>query len=151
MYYYCNVTTEFVLPVKANQYINIRNYYKLCVLWYTCKLHISCYYDAGSTRGGTQLQDYVSVGTKSYGTNTELTLLHGSTVTVTVMATNAAGLTSLLYSNATTIDLSPPIIYYVNDGFGQNGKFQVFEHTSILIWYEQYEDGLGLCSRENET
>ena len=78
-------------------------------------------------RGGTQLQDYVSVGTKPYGTNTELSLLHGSTVVVTVMATNAVGLTSLFYSNATTIDLSPPIMYYVNDGFGQNGKFLIFE------------------------
>ena len=77
----------------------------------------------GYVKGGTRLQAFKSVATKSHAINTELRLVHGSRVTVTVMAKNAAGLSSLLYSNATLVDLTPPIILYVNDGTQQVGKF----------------------------
>ena len=72
-------------------------------------------------KGGTQLQNFKNVGTRTYATNADLELVHGSKVTVTIVATNAAGLTSLSYSNPLTIDFTPPIIYHVYEGSNQSG------------------------------
>ena len=71
------------------------------------------------------------MGTKTYAVNANVNLVHGSKVTVTVMATNAAGLTSLAYSNETTIDLTPPRIDFVNDGSRQTGKSEVITQSSV--------------------
>ena len=75
-------------------------------------------------KGGTQLQTFKSVGVRTHALNTELTLAHRSEVTVTIMATNAAELVSLAYSKAVTIDLTPPVIHYVNDGNNKTGKLK---------------------------
>ena len=83
-------------------------------------------------KGGTQLQTFKSVGVRTHALNTELTLAHGSKVTVTVMATNAAELVSLAYSEAVTIDLTPPVIHYVNDGDNQTGMWKDIRRRSYM-------------------
>ena len=71
---------------------------------------------SGTIKGGTQVQSFISIGTRSHAYNSELHLQHGSVVFVTVAATNAAELTGLAYSAPIVIDTTPPVIQYVYDG-----------------------------------
>ncbi|XP_022088109.1 uncharacterized protein LOC110977889 isoform X2 [Acanthaster planci] len=70
----------------------------------------------GTTRGGTQLQRFTSVGTQTDGANTNLSMQHGSRVHVTVTARNAAGLVAVATSGPIIVDSTAPIIHYVIDG-----------------------------------
>ncbi|CAH1783333.1 unnamed protein product, partial [Owenia fusiformis] len=67
----------------------------------------------GLVQGGTQLQSYISVGLKSYGINTNLHLVHGMVVHVTLLVRNNAGLTSVIYADPIVIDHTPPVIKHV--------------------------------------
>ncbi|XP_064635756.1 uncharacterized protein LOC135492940 [Lineus longissimus] len=69
----------------------------------------------GTVRGGTQLQGYKSTGRINFGENVDLRLDHNSYVYVTVVATNAAGLHTMVYSDAILVDLKPPVIDFVYD------------------------------------
>ena len=59
----------------------------------------------GSTLGGTELQDFVSVGTQTYGINRNLAgqLSHNGVYYVMVEATNGAGLSSNASSDGVTV------------------------------------------------
>ncbi|XP_038071216.1 uncharacterized protein LOC119740085 [Patiria miniata] len=70
----------------------------------------------GTTRGGTQLQSFTSVGTQTDATNTRLSMKHGSHVHVTVIARNAADLVAVATSGPIIIDFTAPVIEYVIDG-----------------------------------
>ncbi|XP_072034094.1 uncharacterized protein [Amphiura filiformis] len=100
----------------------------------------------GYVKGGTQLQNFVSVGTKSHAINSELSLVHGSKVTVTVMATNAAGLSSLSYSNATTVDFTPPTIHHIYDGTHQKDVDYILMTNFTISWSSSDEEsGIQYC------
>ena len=60
--------------------------------------------------GGVQLQTFRSTHTINHGETDKLLLTHGSDVFVTVVATNAAGLSQVFYSSPETMDLTPPQI-----------------------------------------
>ena len=77
----------------------------------------------GTSSGGTQLQNFKSVGTQTNAINTELTVSHGSFVYVTVTAKNAADLISVVTSDPVLIDLTTPIIHSVLDGGSEDGKY----------------------------
>ena len=88
-------------------------------------------YVAGSVRGGTQLQDFTSVGDKSHATNTGLILTHVAQVFVTVTARNRAGLVSVAYSKPVIVDFTPPEILFVREKtHSLQGKF-IFASTFV--------------------
>ena len=71
---------------------------------------------SGTVPGGTQVQSFVSVGTRTHAYNSDLYLQHGTVLYVTVTAMNAAELVGLAYSGPVIIDITPPEIEYVYDG-----------------------------------
>ncbi|KAL3873929.1 hypothetical protein ACJMK2_037006, partial [Sinanodonta woodiana] len=83
----------------------------------------------GNTEGGTQLQDFQSVGTETFAFTSSLHLTHNSKVHITVVATNAAGLRTVSYSDPIFIDLTPPVLHDVNDGTDSDVDYQ----TSAII------------------
>ncbi|XP_038057739.1 uncharacterized protein LOC119729229 [Patiria miniata] len=70
----------------------------------------------GTSKGGTQLQSFTSVGTQTDAINTDVRMAHGSYVYITVMARNAADLISIATSVSLLLDLTPPVIHFVKDG-----------------------------------
>ncbi|KAK3612517.1 hypothetical protein CHS0354_024489 [Potamilus streckersoni] len=84
----------------------------------------------GYVVGGSQLQDFRSVGLRTFAFNSSLKLKHNSKVHVTVVATNAAGLKSVSYSEPIIVDLTPPVLEVINDGKGLDIDFQ---DTSVII------------------
>uniref|UniRef100_A0A1I8G0Z7 Fibronectin type-III domain-containing protein n=1 Tax=Macrostomum lignano TaxID=282301 RepID=A0A1I8G0Z7_9PLAT len=75
----------------------------------------SVHWAVGTVRGGTQLLPFTYVGPASEAT-AEVRLVHGSSVHVSVLAKNGAGLVRLFHSQPSLIDLTPPVIEYVTDG-----------------------------------
>lgn len=55
-------------------------------------------------------------------------------VYITVIATNAAGLQTIAYSDPVLVDLTPPIFDYVYDGTGKNCVWNL-KDLRILILY----------------
>jgi hypothetical protein len=51
--------------------------------------------------------------------NNKVSLVHNTFVYITVIATNAAGIRTISYSNPILVDLTPPQFNFVNDGIGQ--------------------------------
>ena len=70
----------------------------------------------GTSPGGVQLQTFKSVGRRQHASLSGLALTHGVSLYVTVVARNAAGLTSVLYSQPMTVDMTPPVIGDLKDG-----------------------------------
>ena len=70
----------------------------------------------GTVQGGTQLQEFTSVGRRTFAYRSDLHLTHNTDVYVTVVAINSAGLRTVSYSDQIIIDLTPPVFTYVNDG-----------------------------------
>ncbi len=62
----------------------------------------------GTVAGGEQLQHYTSTGNANYGVSGELSLSHGTSVYVSVLGWNYAGLERVVYSEPFVVDLSPP-------------------------------------------
>ncbi|KAK3612504.1 hypothetical protein CHS0354_024474, partial [Potamilus streckersoni] len=84
----------------------------------------------GYVVGGTQLQDFHSVGLRTFAYNRTLKLTQNSKVHVTVVATNAAGLKTVSYSEPITVDFTPPVLNVVRDGKGLDIDFQ---DTLVII------------------
>ena len=55
----------------------------------------------------------------NFGFNTNVTLVHNTFIYITAIATNAAGLKGVAFSDPLLVDLTPPDIKYVYDGQGQ--------------------------------
>ncbi|CAG2233139.1 unnamed protein product [Mytilus edulis] len=72
----------------------------------------------GYAEGGTQIQPFRSAGLMNFAFNNKVTLVHNTYIYVTAIATNAAGLRGVSYSDPILVDLTPPDIKYVNDGAG---------------------------------
>ncbi|XP_052067298.1 uncharacterized protein LOC127706680 [Mytilus californianus] len=72
----------------------------------------------GYAEGGTQIQPFRSAGLMNFGYNNNVTLVHNTFIYVTAIATNAAGLRGISYSDPILVDLTPPDIKYINDGRG---------------------------------
>ena len=70
----------------------------------------------GTTRGGVQLQGFRSEGRRQHAYISGLSLTHESSLHVTVLARNAAGMTSVAYSLPMTVDMTPPDIFDLWDG-----------------------------------
>jgi hypothetical protein len=101
----------------------------------------------GTTRGGTQLQSFMSVGTQTDPINTDLRMAHGSHVHVTVMARNAAALIALGTSAPILIDLTPPIVHFVYDGADTHDlDFSADDSSLTFSWSaSDPESGIDHC------
>ena len=73
----------------------------------------------GYAESGTQLQSFTSEGLMNFGYNNNVTLVHNNLIYITVIATNAAGLKGISYSDPILLDLTPPIVNFVYDGIGR--------------------------------
>ncbi|KAL4221421.1 hypothetical protein ACF0H5_019679 [Mactra antiquata] len=110
---------------------------------------VEYYWAIGTVLGGTQLQGFVSVGRRTFASHSSLNLVHDSTVYVTVVAVNAAGLKTVSYSDPVIIDLTPPVFVYIHDGndYDEDDDYQ----KSLLIgtnWFvTDPESGIVECSR----
>lgn len=74
---------------------------------------------SGYTEGSTEVQGFQSVGLSNFAYNYNVSLPHTSTIHVTVIATNAAGLMTKIHAASLLVDKTPPEITYVNDGIGK--------------------------------
>ncbi|XP_019633113.1 PREDICTED: uncharacterized protein LOC109476570 [Branchiostoma belcheri] len=102
----------------------------------------------GTAKGGTQLQPFRAIGVQNSAQNSGLFLHHGSYVHVVVMATNAAGLSAVLYSEPALVDLTPPVMGTVLDG--ATGDVDVdYQNTDIICanWPDvsDEESGINYC------
>ena len=92
---------------------------------------------SGTVQGGTQLQDFKSVGTRLFDTNHNLYLPHNITIHISVVAVNGAGLRTISYSGPVRVDLTPPVFEYVNDGTDEGTTFLslYIRHDSKLFLF----------------
>ena len=58
--------------------------------------------------GGVQLLNFGSVGRAQHAHLESVQIAHGSSVFVTVVVTNAAGVKTVIYSDPHVVDLTPP-------------------------------------------
>ncbi|XP_061176007.1 uncharacterized protein LOC133184958 [Saccostrea echinata] len=101
----------------------------------------------GYTKGGTQLQDFTSVGLSNFGINANVTLIHNTYVHVTVVASNAVGLLGISYSVPVLVDLTSPVIVTVNDGRLWNGDEDAWTDNEVAVNYlvTDEESGIDYC------
>lgn len=99
--------------------------YQFCIClhfldWFipVCRIKIRFIFVIGYSEGSTEIQAYTSVGLNNFAYNYNVTLAHTSLIHITVIATNAAGLTRKAHAEDFLVDLTPPIIMFVNDGIG---------------------------------
>ncbi|XP_060084880.1 uncharacterized protein LOC132564227 [Ylistrum balloti] len=108
--------------------------------------HITEYLWAiGYKKGGTQVQDFRSVGQQRFAYNNTVTLVHKSEVYITVVATSTSGLQGIAYSSPILVDLTAPVITAVNDG--SELDLDSWEQDEVLVNWEvnDPESGLDFC------
>ncbi|WAR04893.1 hypothetical protein MAR_020262 [Mya arenaria] len=109
---------------------------------------VEYFWAIGTVRGGTQLQEYTSVGRNEFASSNTIQLQHNTVVFVSVMAVNGAGLRTVSYSEQIYIDLTPPEFEYVYDG--DSSDFDIQFQTSLNIsmaWsVKDPESGIQECS-----
>ncbi|XP_070570802.1 uncharacterized protein [Ptychodera flava] len=99
----------------------------------------------GTVEGGTQLQAFTSVGSKSHGQNDDLHLSSGSSVHVTVVGKNAAGLRTVTYSDPILVDLTPPQLCCIKDGKHEDVQYQSNGDVTVSWQVEDEESGVDYC------
>ena len=80
---------------------------------------LSTHVTGNTTRptGGVQLHNFRSVGMQTHARADALLMQQGAEVHVTVVTKNAAGLTTAIYSDPLTIDLTPPVLCCITVSF----------------------------------
>ncbi|XP_078585869.1 uncharacterized protein LOC144867679 [Branchiostoma floridae x Branchiostoma japonicum] len=100
----------------------------------------------GTVQGGTQLQSFTSVARRTSARNEDLRLQHGSTIHVTVVATNAAKLKTVVHSDPIMVDLTPPVISKIKDGFEGDDVDYQSNLTLTASWeVKDEETGVSRC------
>ncbi|XP_002736788.1 uncharacterized protein LOC100378079, partial [Saccoglossus kowalevskii] len=99
----------------------------------------------GTVQGGTQLQGFTSVGRNTHGDKQDLILNSGSSIHVTVVILNAAGLRSVIYSDAILVDLTPPQLCCIKDGDGDDLIYQSANTIKLNWLVTDDESGVDYC------
>lgn len=81
----------------------------------------------------------------NFGMNNKVTLVHNTYIYVTAVATNAAGLQGISYSDPILVDLTPPNIKFVFDGRGDDEDAWIFDEVSANWEMEDLESGIKWC------
>ncbi|XP_067663255.1 uncharacterized protein [Haliotis asinina] len=92
----------------------------------------------GTTPGGTYVQSYTDLGRDTQGTLSNVQLLHGASIYITVMATNAAGLSAVTHSDAITVDMTAPQFDLIGDGL--DGRDKDHQTSGVVAVYWQVRD-----------
>ncbi|XP_021349445.1 uncharacterized protein LOC110447832 [Mizuhopecten yessoensis] len=100
----------------------------------------------GTVRGGLTLQSLTSVGRNTFSSNSNLNLDHNAIVHVTVMATNAAGLRTILHADPILVDLTPPVVLRINDGSGEDLSMQSSNIITVNWKIIDPESGIQSCA-----
>ncbi|XP_076085163.1 uncharacterized protein LOC143055975 isoform X1 [Mytilus galloprovincialis] len=99
----------------------------------------------GYKEGSTEIQRYTSVGLNTFAYNYNIILAHTSTVHITVVSINGAGLSAVATAEALYIDLTPPDIEFVYDGIGYDIDSQTTDEIIANWRVEDLESGLSYC------
>ncbi|XP_071954211.1 uncharacterized protein [Antedon mediterranea] len=100
----------------------------------------------GTIPGGTQVQGFKSTGSKKEGINSDITLQNGVKIYITVIATNAADLSTRVISAPLTIDMTEPVVDFVYDGLESNDIDFQTNHDIVVTWSAlDAESGIYLC------
>ncbi|XP_063399976.1 uncharacterized protein LOC134684607 [Mytilus trossulus] len=99
----------------------------------------------GYTEGGTQIQTFKCEGRRKFGLNNKVKLVDKTFVYITVIATNAAGLQTIAYSDPVLVDLTPPIFDYVYDGTGADQDAWEINIVSANWDVADPESGIDFC------
>ncbi|XP_071964161.1 uncharacterized protein [Antedon mediterranea] len=100
----------------------------------------------GTVQGGTQIQGFKSTSTKKEGINSDVVLQNGVQVYVTVIATNAAGLSTRVISTPLTIDMTEPVVEFICDGLDTFDIDYQTDHNVIVTWSAfDAQSGIYLC------
>ncbi|KAK3101903.1 hypothetical protein FSP39_007221, partial [Pinctada imbricata] len=101
----------------------------------------------GYTPGGTQLQGFESVGKSNFAYNSSVVLVHNSSIYVTVVASNTAGLQNVAYSTPILVDLTGPSFSGVYDGriIGEDKDEWSIDEVSVNWEVEDPESGIDFC------
>ncbi|WAR05117.1 hypothetical protein MAR_020486 [Mya arenaria] len=108
---------------------------------------VEYFWAIGTVRGGTQLQEYTSVGRNEFASSNTIQLQHNTVVFVSVIAVNGAGLRTVSHSEQIYIDLTPPEFEYVYDGDSQDFdiQFQTSLNVSVAWSVKDQESGIQEC------
>nr|XP_034314147.1 uncharacterized protein LOC105348718 isoform X1 [Crassostrea gigas] len=98
----------------------------------------------GYTRGGTQLQNFQSVGLSNFAYNAMVSLTHNSYIYVTAIAKNSAGLQGVSYSDKILVDLTPPNIEEVLDGDFLGEDLDSWKESTVYVNWKVTDDESGL-------
>lgn len=113
---------------------------------YFSKKNSLCFTQLGTVPGGTQLQGFKSVGTYNHGIKSDLSLNHNSTIYVTVVATNLAGVSTKVGFTPIVVDMTPPVISALNDGPGEDRDYQT-SYTIEANWnFADNESSIDYCN-----
>ncbi|XP_076085327.1 uncharacterized protein LOC143056126 [Mytilus galloprovincialis] len=99
----------------------------------------------GYSEGGTQIQPFRSVGLMNFAVNNNVTLVHNTYIYVTTIATNAAGLRGVSFSDPILVDLTPPEFEFVNDGAGTDEDAWELNEVRANWAVADPESGILLC------
>ncbi|XP_078322971.1 uncharacterized protein LOC111122905 [Crassostrea virginica] len=101
----------------------------------------------GYTKGGTQIQGFKSAGLNYFAYNANVTLVHNTSVHVTAVASNVAGLQGISYSEPILVDLTPPDIVHVFDGDLSNEDKEAWTDNEISVNFNtnDKESGIEYC------
>ncbi|XP_046557193.1 uncharacterized protein LOC124266445 [Haliotis rubra] len=99
----------------------------------------------GRVPGGSQIQEYTDVGRKVQGDISGLKLTHNSSLYITVMAMNAAGLTTVSRAQPIVVDLTPPLFSHISDGPGSDEDHQTSSVVSVNWKVTDGESGVDHC------
>ncbi|KAK2166991.1 hypothetical protein NP493_1290g01014 [Ridgeia piscesae] len=100
----------------------------------------------GTVRGGVQLHNFRSVGMQTYARADALLMQQGAEVHVTVVTKNAAGLTTAIYSDPLTIDLTPPVLCCLAVSFWDGVSEVATSRTLTISWsVRDPESGVSHC------
>ncbi|CAC5407072.1 unnamed protein product [Mytilus coruscus] len=99
----------------------------------------------GYTEGSREIQGFTSVGLNNFAYNYNVSLAHTSVIHITVIATNAAGLRHEVHAGDLLVDLTPPIIDFINDGIGSDIDAQTTDEVSANWEVHDAESGIDFC------
>lgn len=103
----------------------------------------------GTVPGGEQLQRYTSASTSSWGLLESTNFIHNSTLYLSVVATNGAGMDRLVHSNPIRVDgTAPELLADVREGDGEEDEDYQSSAMLHVDWsgFTDKQSGISQCA-----